>query len=98
MKTIDQHIEEVGDWFDFNKVEKVMLNPKIKFEQNEGQFFNIEAKKAIHKDESIVELFDVKASGNSGSITAGNLLITNSGSNLHFSNNPVLTIIENAPN
>ena len=26
MKTIDQHIEEVGDWFDFNKVHQVMLH------------------------------------------------------------------------
>ena len=26
MKTIEQHIEEVGDWFDFNKVHQVMLH------------------------------------------------------------------------
>ena len=24
MKTLEEHIEEVGDWFDFNKVKKVM--------------------------------------------------------------------------
>ena len=77
-----------------DNVEKVMLNPKIKFEHSDGEFFDIEAKKAVHKNKDDVELYDVKASGSKGAITAGSLLITDSGNDLHFSNNPVLIIKE----
>ena len=77
-----------------DNVEKVMLNPKIKFEHRDGEFVAIEAKKAVHKNKEDIELCDVKASGSKGSITAGRLLITDSGNDLHFSNNPVLIIRE----
>ncbi|MES2677606.1 MAG: hypothetical protein V4612_04760 [Pseudomonadota bacterium] len=77
-----------------DNVEKVMLNPYIKFEHDDNQFYDIKAKKAVHKNKDDVELFDVKASGNKGDISAGNLLITNSGNDLHFSNNPILIIRE----
>jgi len=78
-----------------NKVEKVMLNPKIKFEYQEGQIFDIKAAKAVHKDRNEdIEMFNVEASGDIGNITAGNLLVTNNGNDLHFSNNPILTIKE----
>lgn len=77
------------------KIEKVMINPKIKFEQNKNQIYDITASKAVHIDENNIELFDVVAVGNSGNIKSGNLLVSNKGNNLHFSNNPVLTIIEN---
>lgn len=77
-----------------NKVEKVMINPKIKFEYDQGQIFDIQATKAVHKDENNIEMFDVKASGDKGDITSGNLLITNNGNDLHFSGNPILIIKE----
>jgi hypothetical protein len=80
---------------DFNKIEKVMVNPKIKFEYDDRQIFNISASKAIHRGEDDVEMFNAEASGNAGSVSAGNLLITNKGNNLHFSNNPILIIKEN---
>ncbi len=77
-----------------SKVEKVMLNPKIKFEYDQGQIIDIKAEKAVHKDKSDIELFNVQADGVRGNITSGNLLITNNGNDLHFSNHPVLIIKE----
>ncbi|MFT6076924.1 MAG: hypothetical protein ACJA02_000368 [Myxococcota bacterium] len=79
---------------EISKIEKIMLNPKIKFEQSEGNFFDVVAKKAIHKNKDDVELFDVLANGDRGNITSDNLLITNGGDDLHFSGNPVLIIKE----
>lgn len=78
----------------YMKVEKVMVNPKIKFEQTDNQIYDIDAKKAVHIDDNNIELFDVTAVGASGNIKAGRLLVSNKGNNLHFSDNPVLTIIE----
>lgn len=79
---------------DLVKVEKVMMNPKIKYEHEDGEIFDIVAKKVVHKNKTDVELSDVKANGAKGNIEAGNLLITNNGNDLHFSGNPVLTIRE----
>ncbi len=92
--TTNKAIKFISKKDQLKKVEKVMLGPKIKFEYEDGQLFDIRASKAIHKDENDVELFDVEASGNLGDITAGSLLITNNGNDLHFSNNPVLIIKE----
>jgi hypothetical protein len=75
-------------------VEKVMSNPRIKFEHSNNQLFDISARKAVHKNKGDVELYDVKASGTRGNISAGILLITNNGNDLYFSNNPVLIIKE----
>lgn len=36
MKTIDQHIEEVMDWFDFNKVHQIMLHLNWKWTKDDG--------------------------------------------------------------
>jgi hypothetical protein len=77
------------------KVEKVMVNPEIKFEHSEDNFYDITAKKAIHIDDNNIELFDVTAVGAAGNIKAGRLLVSNNGNNLYFSDNPVLTIIQN---
>ena len=76
------------------KIQKIMMNPKIKFEHDDGNIFDINAKKAIHMDKNDIEMFGVVASGEIGQISAGNLLITNNGNNLHFSNNPILIIKE----
>ncbi len=94
LTTANNAIKFISKQNQINKIEKVMLNPKIKFEYREGQLFDIQAVKAIHKDQNDIELFDVKASGDIGNITAGNLLVTNNGNDLHFSNNPILTIKE----
>jgi hypothetical protein len=90
----DNIVKFTGRKNQLKDTEKTMFNPKIKFEHNNGSIFDIEAKKAVQKGKNDVELFDVQASGKEGKISAGNLLITNNGNNLHFSNNPVLTIIE----
>jgi hypothetical protein len=93
--TTDSTIKFISKKDQLKKVEKVMLNPTIKFEYKQGQIFFINAAKAVHKDQNQdIELFDVNASGDMGDIISGNLLITNNGNDLHFSNNPILTIKE----
>ena len=77
-----------------DNVKKIMLNPRIKFEHRDGQIFDIEAKKAIHKDKNYVELVDVKATGRQANIKAGSLMIANDGNDLYFSGNPILIIKE----
>ncbi len=92
--TTNNAIKFISKKNQIDDVEKIMLNPKIKFEHNDGQFFEIEAKKAIQKNKNDVELYDVEASGDEGSISSKNLLITNNGNDLHFSGNPTLIIKE----
>ena len=41
------------------QTEKIMMNPRIKFQYSDNQIYNIRAKKAFHKDESEVILYDV---------------------------------------
>ncbi len=94
LETTNNAIKFISKKDQIDKVEKVMLNPKIKFEHSDGKFFDIEAKKALYRDKDSAELFDVKASGDRGNISADNLLITNSGNDLHFSGNPILIIKE----
>jgi len=74
------------------KTEKIMINPRIKFQYNDEQIYEIRAKRAIHKDEQEVALFDVYASGQIGTITAGELKIDQDGNHLVFSQNPVLIL------
>jgi hypothetical protein len=95
LNTTNNAIKFISKKDQLNKVEKVMLNPRIKFEYKEGQIFDIKAAKAIHKDRNEdIELLSVEVAGDIGNITAGNLLVTNNGNDLHFSNNPILTIKE----
>ena len=75
-------------------LEKVMTNPQIKYEHSDGSVFDIHAKRAVQKGQNDVELQDVFASGDIGQISAGKLLITNNGNDLHFSDHPVLIIRE----
>ena len=89
----NQTIQFVADHkFDDKQLEKVMTNPRIKFEYKENQFYDIKAKSAIHKDGEDILLSDVFARGDSGTISAGKLLITENGNKLFFSENPVLVI------
>ena len=74
------------------KIEKIMTNPRIKFQYNDGQTYNIEAKKAFHKDNQDVNLQDVFATGDIGNITAGELQISEEGDRLVFTKNPVLIL------
>ena len=72
--------------------EKIMTNPRIKFQYSDNQIYEIEAKRAVHKDEEEVTLFDVYASGQVGNITAGKLKINENGNHLVFTENPVLIL------
>ena len=74
------------------KTEKIMTNPRIKLQYGEGQIYDIQAKKAFHKDESEVMLYDVFAEGDIGRITAGELKIDEEGNHLVFTKNPVLIL------
>ncbi len=73
-------------------IEKVMVNPYIKFEHSKNDYYDVNAKKAIHKNDNDMLLFDVVADGSAVKITAGKLLVTNNGNDLTFSENPVLII------
>lgn len=72
--------------------EKIMINPKTRFQYNENEVYDIIAKSAKHKNNEEVTLFDVFAEGKIGNITAGKLEITDNGNNLIFSQNPVLIL------
>ena len=74
------------------KTEKIMTNPRIKFQYNETQIYDIRAKKAFHKDESEAVLYDVFAEGDIGKITAGELNINQDGDHLVFTKNPILIL------
>ncbi len=74
------------------QVEKIMINPRIKFQYNDNQVYEIKAKRAVHKDEQEVTLFDVYANGAMGNITAGELKINEEGDHLVFTQNPVLIL------
>ncbi len=79
------------------KTEKIMTNPRIKFQYSDNQIYNIRAKKALHKDESEALLYDVFAEGDIGKITAGELKIDENGDHLVFTENPILILNKNKP-
>lgn len=74
------------------KTEKIMVNPRIKYLHSDNKLYDIVAKKAVHKDEEEVVLYDVKATGEVGSITAGELNVSDNGDHLVFTKNPVLIL------
>jgi hypothetical protein len=47
MKTLEQHIEEVGDWFDFNKVHQVMLHLDWKWQNGVPEI--VEMRQTVRK-------------------------------------------------
>ncbi len=74
------------------EAEKIMTNPRIKFQYNETQVYHIKAKKAFHKNEQEAVMQDVFATGDIGNITAGKLEIDEDGNHLVFTQNPVLIL------
>lgn len=69
-----------------------MTNPRIKFQHEDGQIYNIKAKKAQHVDDHQVFLYDVFAEGDIGSIASGKLEVSEEGDHLIFTENPVLIL------
>jgi hypothetical protein len=74
------------------ETEKIMTNPRIDFQHNDSKIYHIQAKKAFHKNEQEVILYDVFATGDIGKITAGELKIDDEGNHLVFTKNPVLIL------
>ena len=74
------------------EIEKIMTNPRIKFEHGDSQVYHIQAKKAFHKNNQEAVLYDVFATGEIGNITAGELEINEEGDHLTFTKNPVLIL------
>jgi hypothetical protein len=77
------------------EMEKIMTNPRIKFQYNETQVYHIKAKKAFHKNEREAVMQDVFATGDIGNISAGKLEIDEEGNHLVFSQNPILILNNN---
>ena len=72
--------------------EKIMTNPRLKFEHGDAQIYHIQAKKAFHKNNQEAILYDVFATGEIGNITAGELEIDEEGDHLIFTKNPILIL------
>jgi hypothetical protein len=87
-------IKQYQDNKDNFTTEKIMINPRIKFQYNEDEIYDIHAKKAFHKDEQEITLFDVFATGEIGNITSGELKVDEDGTHLVFTKNPVLILKE----
>ena len=85
----------VNQFSDKNKTfsaEKVMTNPRIKIKHDDGRIYSMNAKKALHLNDQMVNLQEVFATSEIGSISAGELKIEDEGNHLIFSKNPVLII------
>ncbi len=74
------------------QTEKIMLNPRINFQFNENEVYIIKAERASHKTEEEIMMYDVFATGQMGSITAGELKVSEKGDRLVFTKNPVLIL------
>ena len=74
------------------QTEKIMTNPRIKFQYNDANIYNIRAKRAFHKNEDEVILHDVFAEGDIGNITSGELKVYEEGNHLVFTKNPILIL------
>jgi hypothetical protein len=90
IKLITQYREEAKNY----KAEKIMTNPRLKFQYDDAEIYDIQAKKAFHKDEKEMTMYDVFATGKTGNITAGELNIYDEGNHLVFTKNPVLILNE----
>ena len=88
IKLINDFQSNKDDYFS----EKIMTNPKIILQYNHDDIYNIKASKAMHKSNNEIILQDVFAEGNIGKITAGQLKISEDGSHLVFTINPVLIL------
>jgi hypothetical protein len=74
------------------KTEKIMTNPRIDFQYNDGEIYHIKAKRAFHRDNQRGIMYDVSANGKLGKIDAGELQIDEAGDRLIFTKNPVLIL------
>ncbi len=74
-------------------IEKIMINPRIKFQHSDNHIYKIEAKKAVDiKKNNQYILYQVSVKSDIGSITSGRLKIIENGNHLIFYDNPILII------
>lgn len=88
IKLVKKHTENIKEY----QTEKIMTNPRIKLQHDDGNIYDISAKKAFHKNEEEVILYDVFAEGDLGKITSGELEISEEGDHLVFTKNPILIL------
>jgi hypothetical protein len=69
---------------------KLMSNPKIRFEYENGNFYDIKGKYANYQKNGNVTIKDVVAYNNNGNITSEQLEINNNGNIIIFTGNPKL--------
>jgi hypothetical protein len=74
------------------QTEKIMTNPRIKLQNDDGNIYDIRAKKAFHHNQDDVTLYDVFAEGAIGKITSGELDVSEEGDHLVFTKNPILIL------
>lgn len=85
-------VKKIKDKSGSYQTEKIMTNPRIKFQYDDNDIYHVQAKKASHKDNQEILLHDVFATGELGNITAGSLEISEEGDHLIFTKNPVLIL------
>ncbi|MBU6141157.1 MAG: hypothetical protein KGP29_06360 [Proteobacteria bacterium] len=88
IKLVKKHSDNLKEY----QTEKIMTNPRIKIKHDEGNIYDIRAKKAFHENEEEVKLFDVFAEGKLGKITSGELHVSEEGDHLVFTKNPILIL------
>ncbi len=86
IKLVKQYKEDPEHY----KIEKIMTNPRMEFQYDDGQVYHIKAQKAHHVNDEQVILYDVFATGDIGNVTAGKLEVNEQGDHLIFTDNPVL--------
>lgn len=69
---------------------KLMSNPRIRFEYENGDFYYIKGKKAEYKSNGNIKIHNVTAISNKGNIKSRNLEITDNGNIITFTGNPNL--------
>tara|TARA_Y100000389_G_scaffold204554_1_gene257944 strand:+ start:6076 stop:6486 length:411 start_codon:yes stop_codon:yes gene_type:complete len=69
------------------KSSKLMNNPKIRFENDNGNFYDIKGKAAKYNSDGTIIAHQVTAISNSGIITSDRLDITNDGNVIIFTGN-----------
>ncbi|MAZ80457.1 MAG: hypothetical protein CMP18_01565 [Rickettsiales bacterium] len=78
--------------------EKIMINPSMKIKYNNNVIYNINAKKAFHKNDDEIILENIIAKSKIGTITANKLEVKENGNRLIFSDEPILIIKKDLKN
>jgi hypothetical protein len=75
---------------------KIMLEPRLNFAYDENKIMFVKAHQALYEKDAETILKQVFAEAEIGNITAGELIIKDSGNELVFSDHPVLILNQNS--